>query len=524
MSSTMVAAGARTRRWHKYPPQAPSPRIFLRRPWRSFRRKGRRPGNSSRSDRSGNGAKLETLFDGECMFSKDGDGGGGDGSSLEMDDEEKWRFQAEVLRAERNLMRMEKEIAGRKKICEGKNVAGVAEEEIPNMVEKLKELRESSRSVKYATGDGGGNFDQRITILQKSLQKLGGSILSEAAAAAAAEGSIPRSTSGSKPVVVQCLGHYVPFICRVEQQEVSSWGMSGCSGHCKAVVRRIVELVRAETEQWSQLQEMVGQVREEMEELLASRDFWEDRARDSDAQNRSLHSSVQEWRQMALLSEAKAKELRLEVSALTDQIGSLENDLRLSHKAMAGESPLPPPVPSGSPDEAENRPVFTCSLKENRESGVDAAAVSGIIDRRRKVHSCAPITSIGVPGSKRPPLRDVGNSPGRDGKPAMAIIADFMLVYLPAPTVPLRPVLATCAGPIAKFFYRIVSLGISPPLLRPNGVAVLVNMIDSTERMLEPLLRKNKIMLSALCFAVRTGNTYLGSLLWVDYTRWVGVQ
>ncbi|KAK4758161.1 hypothetical protein SAY87_019462 [Trapa incisa] len=440
MSSTTVAAGAGTRRWHKYPPQAPSPRIFLRRPWRSFRRKGRQPGNSSRSDRSGNGAKLETLFDGECMFSKDGDGGGGDGSSLEMDDEEKWRFQAEVLRAERNLMRMEKEIAvtkldrsrlhleqtlrsaiealisGRKKICEGKNVAGVAEEEIPNMVEKLKELRKSSRSVKYATGDGGGNFDQRITILQKSLQKLGGSILSEAAAAAAAEGSIPRSTSGSKPVVVQCLGHYVPFIRRVEQ-EVSSWGMSGCSGHCKAVVRRIVELVRAETEQWSQLQEMVGQVREEMEELLASRDFWEDRARDSDAQNRSLHSSVQEWRQMALLSEAKAKELRLEVSALTDQIGSLENDLRLSHKAMAGESPLPPPVPSGSPDEAENRPVFTCSLKENRESGVDAAAVSGIIDPRRKVHSCAPITSIGVPGSKRPPLRDVGNSPGRDGKP-----------------------------------------------------------------------------------------------------------
>ncbi|EHA8590686.1 protein RETICULATA-RELATED 4, chloroplastic [Cocos nucifera] len=35
----------------------------------------------------------------------------------------------------------------------------------------------------------------------------------------------------------------------------------------------------------------------------------------------------------------------------------------------------------------------------------------------------------------------------------MAIVADFMLVWLPAPTVSLRPPLALGAGPIAKFFY-----------------------------------------------------------------------
>lgn len=35
----------------------------------------------------------------------------------------------------------------------------------------------------------------------------------------------------------------------------------------------------------------------------------------------------------------------------------------------------------------------------------------------------------------------------------MAIIADFMLVWLPAPTVSLRPPIAGSAGPIAKFFY-----------------------------------------------------------------------
>lgn len=65
-----------------------------------------------------------------------------------------------------------------------------------------------------------------------------------------------------------------------------------CSGHCKAIVQGIVEEVRAETEQWSQMQEMLGQVRDEMEELQASRDFWEDRALDSDYQIQSLQSAV----------------------------------------------------------------------------------------------------------------------------------------------------------------------------------------------------------------------------------------
>lgn len=36
----------------------------------------------------------------------------------------------------------------------------------------------------------------------------------------------------------------------------------------------------------------------------------------------------------------------------------------------------------------------------------------------------------------------------------MAIIADFMLVYLPAPTVSLRPALGVNAGSLAKFFHN----------------------------------------------------------------------
>ncbi|KAH7543520.1 protein RETICULATA-RELATED 4, chloroplastic [Ziziphus jujuba] len=176
----------------------------------------------------------------------------------------------------------------------------------------------------------------------------------------------------------------------------------------------------------------------------------------------------------------------------------------------------------------------------------------------------------------------------------MAIIADFMLVYLPAPTVPLRPPIAVNAGQLAKFFhncpdnaFQIALSGTSYSLLQRIGAIVrngtklfavgtasslvgtamtnaLINArkavdksaaeevenvpIVSTsvaygvymavssnlryqvlagiieQRILEPLLHQHKLMLSAVCFAVRTGNTFLGSLLWVDYARWIGIQ
>ncbi|KAG4973591.1 hypothetical protein AAZX31_11G091800 [Glycine max] len=177
---------------------------------------------------------------------------------------------------------------------------------------------------------------------------------------------------------------------------------------------------------------------------------------------------------------------------------------------------------------------------------------------------------------------------------AMAIIADFMLVYLPAPTVALRPPLALTAGPVAKFFhgcpdnaFQVALSGASYSLIQRVGAIVrngaklfavgtasslvgtamtnafinakkAVNKTSEGEienvpvlstsaaygvymavssnlryqvlagiieqRLLEPLLHQHKLILSALCFAVRTGNTYLGSLLWVDYARFVGVQ
>uniref|UniRef100_A0ACD5XBW6 Uncharacterized protein n=1 Tax=Avena sativa TaxID=4498 RepID=A0ACD5XBW6_AVESA len=176
----------------------------------------------------------------------------------------------------------------------------------------------------------------------------------------------------------------------------------------------------------------------------------------------------------------------------------------------------------------------------------------------------------------------------------MAIVADVMLVYLPAPTVSLQPPLLKNAGLISSFFHNcpdnafqialagrsfsllqrlgaivrngaklfvvgtsasLIGTGVTSALLRARK-AVDKELDDEVEhlpvlstsaaygvymsissnlryqivsgvieqRMLEPVLHNHKLLLSALCFAVRTGNTFLGSLLWVDYARLVGVQ
>ncbi|KAL8161848.1 hypothetical protein V2J09_013337 [Rumex salicifolius] len=165
----------------------------------------------------------------------------------------------------------------------------------------------------------------------------------------------------------------------------------------------------------------------------------------------------------------------------------------------------------------------------------------------------------------------------------MALIADFMLVWLPAPTVSLRPALALTAGPVAKYFYgcpdnafqvalagtsysflqrvgaivrngaKLFVVGTSASLIGTGFTNVLINVrkaLDKSyaveaedvpilsmsvaygvymavssnlryqvlagvveQRVLEPMLHQQKLLLSLLCFAVRTGNTFLGSLI-----------
>ncbi|KAJ4840305.1 hypothetical protein Tsubulata_022051 [Turnera subulata] len=190
----------------------------------------------------------------------------------------------------------------------------------------------------------------------------------------------------------------------LERKEKQQQEGRPCSGCCKAVVRRVVEQVRAETEQWSQMQEMLGQVRDEMEELQASRDFWEDRALDSDYQMESLRSAVQEWKQKALSSEVKANELQAEVSMLSREVERLKKE-RAAEVARARL----PPLSMDAPNEMEKR-VLVCHTKEN---------VSTILLGGRK-HKEAFIggsrkpnreNTSGLKAPKRSPFREIENTP-----------------------------------------------------------------------------------------------------------------
>ena len=177
----------------------------------------------------------------------------------------------------------------------------------------------------------------------------------------------------------------------------------------------------------------------------------------------------------------------------------------------------------------------------------------------------------------------------------MAIIADFMLTWLPAPTLPLSPKLAVGSASALKRFLagcpdnafqmataarsftvaqrgaavlrngaKLFVVGTGASLIGTgftNGIIAARKALDPNyvqkgedmdivrqsaayglymsvssnlryqllagvleQRMIEPLLHGNPLASTAASFVVRTGNTFLGSLLWVDFLRLLGLQ
>ncbi|KAL2238606.1 UNVERIFIED_CONTAM: hypothetical protein Sindi_1052300 [Sesamum indicum] len=511
-----MSTASRRTKWHPTPPPPPSPKILHFPRSRRTRRKQSKPTTHHHNNPllvmhqkylSYKG-KLENLFDQgnkdspstlellepnsnskvsavgverrERVEEEDEECGGGGF------EEEKWRFQAEILRAECNFLRMEREFAlkklernrakmertlrsavqtlvsGRKKIFEGKNVNAVLEEEIEDLAEKLEELQKSSRSKDDEVGNC-SNFDKKASVLQRRLDKLGGlsDENSRKELQELAESSWPinntnhdisirngktgnKSNNGdmlrkkmealSKGMLERVEQEYGSILTnssvassastskRIDCPELSSfptrqfyqaksrsllygfqnvkserWSVgqcqqqtlppsfsvivcygflesmlheNKCSGRCKAIVRRIVEQVRAETEQWSQMQEMLGQVRGEMEELQASRDFWEIQAHNSEHEIQSLKQAVEEWKEMALGHQNKVDKLQLELSALKEEIQKTKAGLKPSQNR---EPPLkvnpdaPAPVPLGKQLEKEKL-ILSCRLKKNRHN------------------------------------------------------------------------------------------------------------------------------------------------------------
>ncbi|KAE8728377.1 Myosin-related isoform 2 [Hibiscus syriacus] len=409
----------RRAKW-KYPPAQPTPRIihFPPRPRRKPLKAS--PSKPPGSQKERKGMMLESLFDQERSFTRgavpvspresDDERRRGrvadeekreNSSSVAFVEEEKWRFQAEMLRAECNLLRMERKIAvkkterrrvhmertlkyaaqillsGRKNICEGKDVNVVLlEQQINGLMEKIEKLQKRS-GVKDLEVEKCSNFDQKVSSLQRQIEKFGFKGTSDEEIRVK---EIRDMTDASLSIGISSEGD------DHNRNEKMPHQTSVCSGQCKAIVHRIVEQIRAETEQWSQMQDMLRLVRDEMDELHASRDFWEDRAFDSNYRIQSLQSAVKEWRQRALSSEAKANELQAQIYVLRQEVERLirERDRKVVRARITS------PIYKEKQNETEKW-VLVCRLKE---------------DERRKPQTC----TAGLLPIRRSPLREIGNN------------------------------------------------------------------------------------------------------------------
>ncbi|XP_057483810.1 uncharacterized protein LOC130770374 isoform X2 [Actinidia eriantha] len=486
-----------TRRPKSPPSQSPQ---ILNLPRRSCRKHPRKPPGKppvSGEIRENCKGRLETLFDEERVFSRTVPVVllGGVERRERVEERESWRFQAEILRAECNFLRVEREFAlkklernrvqmkrtlrsavqtlGRKKIYQGKNANAVLEEEIGDLEEKLEELQRSS-GIKDFEVQHCSSFDKKACLLQRRLEKLGGLVDEKCAKEmrVMAEASFPinkndkindesfdsghksnikftdvevlrRKMEGlSKGMLDRMEKEYGPMLHttanspatssastskRIEFPDSSSFytgqpyqettlnDEKKCSGRCKSMVRRIVEQVRAETEQWSQMQEMLGQVREEMEELQASRDFWEDRALNSEFEIQSLRSKVREWRQKSLAFETKTNELQTEISVLKGEVDKLRNE---KSGEMLTETKDLAPLSLGEQIAKEKR-VLICRLKENYRANDRGSKSEMLGDGRKKAQLLVP---------KRLPFQNIGNSSTKPRQKSKAIFPLHFLV------------------------------------------------------------------------------------------------
>ncbi|XP_057483811.1 uncharacterized protein LOC130770374 isoform X3 [Actinidia eriantha] len=428
-----------TRRPKSPPSQSPQ---ILNLPRRSCRKHPRKPPGKppvSGEIRENCKGRLETLFDEERVFSRTVPVVllGGVERRERVEERESWRFQAEILRAECNFLRVEREFAlkklernrvqmkrtlrsavqtlvsGRKKIYQGKNANAVLEEEIGDLEEKLEELQRSS-GIKDFEVQHCSSFDKKACLLQRRLEKLGGLVDEKCAKEmrVMAEASFPINKNDKINDESFDSGHKsnIKFT-----DETTLNDEKKCSGRCKSMVRRIVEQVRAETEQWSQMQEMLGQVREEMEELQASRDFWEDRALNSEFEIQSLRSKVREWRQKSLAFETKTNELQTEISVLKGEVDKLRNE---KSGEMLTETKDLAPLSLGEQIAKEKR-VLICRLKENYRANDRGSKSEMLGDGRKKAQLLVP---------KRLPFQNIGNSSTKPRQKSKAIFPLHFLV------------------------------------------------------------------------------------------------
>ncbi|XP_074572238.1 uncharacterized protein LOC141828679 [Curcuma longa] len=380
--------------------------------------------------------------------------------------DERWRFQAEMLRAECNFLRMEREVElqklernraqmedtlrsamdtlvlGRKKIDCSERVEKALDASIEELEERLEVLRlgnsgcgrrsrGSSRGM-HPRSSGRRNFDRQASVLRWRLEKMDDDLnvkdiqeisvpdsrkkAAESERSEAAEPASPGSSHGSQfPDEMEMLqrkmdglskgmserieecSHFLsandgsiitssnkgersdlqPIGCATaikkerflqiqkppDKPEEEEMGLLSCC-NCKELVSHIMKQVRAESEQWTEMQEMLDQVRVEMEELKSSRDHWQRRAISSEVNFRSQQAHKLEWKQKARSSERKVIELQKLVKEHQKELQPLRTKLLNAPPSSPMHSEFQPGDPPRIAQNQQIKSLNTCKEKE----------------------------------------------------------------------------------------------------------------------------------------------------------------
>ncbi|CAN6285163.1 unnamed protein product [Urochloa humidicola] len=168
---------------------------------------------------------------------------------------------------------------------------------------------------------------------------------------------------------------------------------SGSCCDCREIVWKIMEQVKAESEQWTEMQDMLEQVRLEMQELQSSRDTWQHRALVSDISIRSLNSQVLEWKNRAQVSEQRVEELQRKISELQSKLHTFK-----------AHFPTPAAIPS------QDQWSETCKM-ENTRAKPQHPQRSQECSKEEKKHVliCRVKHSPSSVIPKRSPFQEIGN-------------------------------------------------------------------------------------------------------------------
>ncbi|CAM0872019.1 unnamed protein product [Alopecurus aequalis] len=185
--------------------------------------------------------------------------------------------------------------------------------------------------------------------------------------------------------------HHPQLQQKVAAEESKLVGSGSCCD-CKEIVGRIMKQVRFESEQWTEMQDMLEQVRLEMQELQTSRDTWQRRAIASDISLGSLNSQMLEWKQRAQASEHHADDLQKKVSELEGKLHTFKSHFTApSLPSRAWSEACKMENPRAAKAQHQHRPPQDCGKEKEKHV---------LICRVKHSPSVIP---------KRSPLKEIGN-------------------------------------------------------------------------------------------------------------------